>query len=191
MFCLPLTEDQFNKDNENLKKDFVREQLPIDKPEENRQKRLWEVYLQEVVRPYQNLKKQFSVYGFVFNESVTFSMFAELIQNYEVNILFSHCKTGTNEEIEFFDRLVPKDEFIDAIPLNYNKIIDLSVCMPENTAKDLKHKRRNAIVKSVDKPIDFLLWLYIYGLTFEIISDQQAPSFPEAFELTFNKLYSL
>lgn len=186
MFCLPLTEDQFNKDKENCSKDFVRVHLS----KENAYKQQWAGYYREVVLPYQKLKKQFEPYGFKFNESVTLSLFTELIKNYEVNILFSHCKADTDEEIEFFDRLVPIDEFVDAIPLEYNKIIDLSVCKPEQAAKKLRQSRKYAIVKSVNKPINLFVWLYIYALTFEIVFNNQAKSYPDAIEQTFFKLYS-
>lgn len=190
MFCLPLTEEQFNLDKENLSKHFVREHLPQNKPVESKQGKLWSVYNEEVVQPYLKLKKQFTCYGFSFNESVTFSNFLKLIDNSHVNILFSHCKTGNDEAIELFDRLVPKDEFINGIPLHYNKVIDLSVCKPKFTADELKVKRRDAIVKSVNKPISFMLWIYFYGLAFEIIYKQKAKYYSNAIEQTFSKIYS-
>lgn len=190
MFCLPLTEEQFNLDYENLSKHFVREHLLQNKPVESKQGKLWNVYNKEVVQPYLKLKRQFSGYGFSFNESVTFPNFLELIDHSHVNILFSHCKTGDDEAIELFDRLVPKDEFVNAIPLNYNNVLDLSVCKPEFTAEELKDKRRNAIVKSVSKSISFMLWLYFYGLAFEIIYKQKAEYYSNAIDQTFSKLYS-
>ena len=190
MFCLPLTKEQFNLDSENLSKHFVREHLPINKPIESKEGKLWNVYDEEVIQPYLKLKRQFSSYGFSFNESVTFSNFIKLIDNSHVNILFSHCKTGVDEAIELFDRLVPKDEFVNAIPLNYNKVLDLSVCKPEFTARELKDKRRDAIVKSVTKSISFMLWLYFYGLAFEIIYKQKAEYYSKAIDQTISKIYS-
>ena len=190
MFCLPLTKEQFNLDSENLSKHFVREHLPINKPIESKEGKLWNVYDEEVIQPYLKLKRQFSSYGFSFNESVTFSNFIKLIDNSHVNILFSHCKTGVDEAIELFDRLVPKDEFVNAIPLNYNKVLDLSVCKPEFTARELKDKRRDAIVKSVTKSISFMLWLYFYGLAFEIIYKQKAEYYTNAIDQTISKIYS-
>jgi hypothetical protein len=190
MFCLPLTKEQFNLDSENLSKHFVREHLPINKPIESKEGKLWNVYDEEVIQPYLKLKRQFSSYGFSFNESVTFSNFIKLIDNSHVNILFSHCKTGVDEAIELFDRLVPKDEFVNAIPLNYNKVLDLSVCKPEFTARELKDKRRDAIVKSVTKSISFMLWLYFYGLAFEIIYKQKAEYYSNAIDQTISKIYS-
>lgn len=190
MFCLPLTEEQFNLDKINLAKHFVREHLPTNKPIESKEGRLWNVYDEEVVQPYLKLKRQFSSYGFSFNESVTFSNFLELIDNSHVNILFTHCKTGDDEAIEFFDRLVPKDEFVNAIPFNYNKVIDLSVCKPEFTAKELKDKRRYAIVKSVNNPISFMFWLYFYGFAFEIIYKEKVEYYSNAIEQTLSKIYS-
>jgi len=190
MFCLPLTKEQFNLDSENLSKHFVREHLPINKPIESKEGKLWNVYDEEVIQPYLKLKRQFSSYGFSFNESVTFSNFIKLIDNSHVNILFSHCKTGVDEAIELFDRLVPKDEFVNAIPLNYNKVLDLSVCKPEFTARELKDKRRDEIVKSVTKSISFMLWLYFYGLAFEIIYKQKAEYYSNAIDQTISKIYS-
>lgn len=190
MCCLPLTEEQFKLDKENLFKHFVREHLPKNKPSEYKQGTLWNVYKEEVVNPYHKLKKQFCQFGFSFMELVTFDDFINSIELHHVNILFSHCKTGEKEAIEFYDKLVYQNEFIDSIPFNYNKVIDLSVCKPEHIALALKDQRRTAIVKSSNKPISFMYWLYFYGITFEIIYKQKVEYYSNALELSITKLNS-
>lgn len=185
MFCLPLTIEQFYSDLMNLSKDFVRELLSSYK--EDGVNYNWSNYFSNVIKPYQKLKKQFERYGFVFHESVTLENFKNIINNFHVNILFSHCKHDKNEAIEFFDRLVYKDEFVDSIPRTYNKVIDLSVCNPEQTALELKDKRRLAIVKSSNISIKINYWLYFYGILFDIINKRKVKFYSNALELAISQ----
>lgn len=190
LFCLPLSQAEFDSDNANSVKHFVREHLPLNKPTENKANELWEVYQNEVVKPYEKFKQQFSKFGFHFIESVTFDVFKNQLDKHTVLIIFSHCKTGKDEAIEFYDRLVKSNEFIAAIPLNYDKVLDLSVCNPTFTASELKTKRKMMVVKSSSKSISFIYWLYFYSITFEIIYKNKVNYYSNALEQTISKLFA-
>lgn len=188
MFCLPLNEAEFNSDKTNLKKHFVREQIPFDKPEVWKKEAVWDDYFKEVVVPYKKIKQQFADYGFSFKENVKFQDFSDCISSYKVNIVFSHCKIGENEAIEFFDRLVTAEELVESIPLTFNGTIDLSVCSPINTAALLKDKRRMAVVKSSDKTIGFIYWLYFYAIVFKVIKQGGVKFYSNALESAIEQL---
>lgn len=191
LFCLPLSNVEFQLDKQNSQKHFVREHLPINKPVENRDNKLWEVYQQEVVKPYKDFEKQFSKLGFHFIDSVTFDMFKNQLDKYKVMIIFSHCKTGTEEAIEFFDRLVETNEFVSAFPEDYNKVVDLSVCNPKVTANRLKMEREKMLVKSsIGKSISFIYWLYFYSVAFDVIYKNKVSSYSQVLEQTIKKLFT-
>ncbi len=190
MFCLPITQEQFRLDELNHSKHFVREHLPQNKPKEFEQGGLWAVYEREVVNPYLKLKTQFSRYGFSFVDSTSFQRFSETIKLFSVNILFSHCNTKNNDCIEFFDKMVIQKEFVESIPENFDKVIDLSVCNPQLLARQLKEQRRLAIVKSSNKSISLMHWLYFYGIVFEIILNEEIEFYSNAIELAITKIYT-
>jgi hypothetical protein len=190
IFCLPLNREAFEADNQNPAKHFVSIHLPEDKKSEFENGTLWEAYKEEVVQPYLRFKKQFSAYGFVFNENVTFNQFATLIHDYHVNIVFSHCRIGDPdiEAVEFNDKLVGIPSFLEAIPEHYDKTLDLSVCKPVHLAQALKQQRRRMVVKSASRSIGFVYWIYIYSVIFQIIHTQKIDYYSTAIEKAIFKI---
>lgn len=190
MFCLPLCREAFEEDIKNSAKHFVRVHLPGNKKHEYENGTLWEAYKAEVVQPYLQFKKQFSAYGFIINENVTFNQFATLIHDYQVNIVFSHCRIGDTdiEAVEFNDKLVGISSFLEAIPEFYDKTLDLSVCKPDHLAQALKQQRKRMVVKFSSKPIGFIFWIYIYSVIFQIIHTQKIDYYSTAFEKAIFKI---
>ena len=82
------------------------------------------------------------------------------------------------------------DEFIDSVPVKYDGVIDLSVCKPVEIASVLKDKRRMAVVKSSNKSISFIYWLYFYGVAFDIILKEKVHFYSNALELAISKITS-
>ena len=189
MFCLPLSESDFDSDRENSVKHFVREHLPVNKPKEFQTNTLWNIYQQEVLSPYKKFKEQFSKLGFNFLEAVSFDDFKNNFIKYHVCILFTHCTTGDYEAIEFYDRLVATDEFIDAIPNMCDKVIDLSVCNPKKIVDTIKIKRKMIVIRSSNKSISFMMWLYFYSILFEIIFKNEIQFYSNAFEQAISKIF--
>jgi hypothetical protein len=164
--------------------------LPENKKSEYENGTLWEAYKEEVVQPYLQFKKQFSAYGFVFNENVTFNQFASLIHEHQVNIVFSHCRVGDQdtEAVEFYDKLVGICSFLEAIPVHYDKTLDLSVCKPANLAQALKQQRKLMVVKSSSKSIGFVFWIYVYSVIFQIIHTKKIDYYSTAIEKAIFKI---
>lgn len=191
MFCFPITQEDFQKDKTNLKKDFIR----------NLKKgKSWKHYEEEISVPYLMFKKEFSRHGFVIHDYTTFDDFAKHINDYKINIVFSHCDTPIlknesggfydlkNQKVEFFDRLVGAQDFLDVVSDDYDNIIDLSVCKPIHIAQTLKLQRKNCIVKSSNKKLGISMWLYIYSRIFEAIRLGDAEDYSDVIETVILKI---
>lgn len=140
LFCLPLTESDFLSDAKNIDKHFVRVHL-LESAEIKPIGAIWENYHSQIVNPYLAFRNEFSKYGFHFSDRATLNRFAHSICNYDVNIIFGHCAKIDEEKLEFYDQLVNINQIIDVIPIDYNNVIDLSVCSPQTISMELKAKR--------------------------------------------------
>lgn len=191
MYCLPFNKEDFLKDYYSLEKDFVTSQMKLESYEALCPELVWLKFEEKVVNPYKKVKNFFSKYGFSFTENVTFPMFEKLILSNHVNILFSHTQRENNyERIEFHDKMRTSEEILEAIPINYDGVLDLSVCHPIITSNLILNNRRTAIVKNSNKVITLNWWIYFISITFEIILNKNVPFYSNALEMTVAKLYS-
>jgi hypothetical protein len=84
-------------------------------------------------------------------------------KEHSVVILFAHWKT---DSVEFADGLASIKDVIEAVPADYDGIIDLCVCHPEELALELRRARRDCVVKFSESTATPAFWLYFYVALF-------------------------
>jgi hypothetical protein len=80
--------------------------------------------------------------------------------------------------IEFRDGIHAVPELVAAIPLNLDRLLDLTVCNSVIPAAYIRNKRSKCIVAANRKPAELRTRLYLYGLQIRLL-DQEAKPYVE------------
>jgi hypothetical protein len=102
---------------------------------------------------------------------LTLEDFGRLFQDSsnKVVILFTHWKDNT---VEFFDGMATLDEIIKVIPNNFDGIVDLCVCHPENLAIKIRnHLPPTSLIRYTEVENTPYKWLYFYWAVFTILDE--------------------
>lgn len=157
-FGIPTCEDEFWEAREDSERDFVKNQI-------------WEKYNFQFVSHLRKIEPRLVKLGLKVVHKLTLQDFGELLRDSsnKVVILFSHWKEDT---VEFFDGMATEDEIINVIPSDFEGIVDLTVCHPQNLAIRIRnHLPPTSLVKYADIKNTPLIWLYFYWAVFTILSD--------------------
>lgn len=189
-FCLPLSRTDFDLTMTSDQFDFAKHFM-LSKEGSGRDN--YEFYYSEICKPYLQLKKIFSPYGFNFIDTTYYKQIPDLlITKSEVIILFSHCIGGGNidrESIEFGDGMCNWRKIIDIIPTDFSGLIDLAVCKPLVLAHQLKISRPQCLVKSSSRKIRLIFWIYFYSELFKNMLENEI-DYLDALEYTLTTLNS-
>src|SRR5437764_15417716 len=117
-FGIPTCEDEFGEAREDSKRDFVKNQI-------------WEKYDFQFVSHLRKIEPRFVKLGLKIVHKLTLQDFGKLFRDSsnKVVILFSHW---TDNTVEFFDGMATEDEIVSAIPREFDGIVDLTICHPNN-----------------------------------------------------------
>jgi hypothetical protein len=172
VFCfgLPTTKEAYEQEIREPKKDFV--QYFVNDRKNNRSPHDWEAYREHLVLPYKKLK-EFSTYGFEFEDDCTSTRFREIVgpRDVQLIIFFSHCiQNGTQEEcIEFFDRLAPSEDVFSWLPREVKRVYDFAVCNSLYLCNQAASTKKEYVIGTSQKPIKLGPWITIFSQTFTYI----------------------
>jgi hypothetical protein len=162
-FGIPLSEGDFKRDldrnDENFAKHFDRE---------------WTRYFEEVVHYFEMIRPRLIELGVTVRPRLTLDDFGALFkEQFEVIILFSHWDKKLNA-VEFYDGFVPYHAIIERVPVDFDRILDLSVCHPDPLVDALEVGRPQCLIRRAKRgkkviPRD---WLYFFLALFTHLKDQ-------------------
>jgi hypothetical protein len=166
-FGIPTTEETFRANLLNAEKDFAK-----------RFNGIWPRYQQQFIAHLTDAREEMKKAGLNVEYELTLKKFQMCFQEtkYRVIILFSHWK---QDHIEFADGLTGIDSIIEAVPVNFDGLIDLCVCHPKRLAIELRAQRPNCLVKFIDKRATPSFWLAFYSVLFRHLHSSQM-SYPNA-----------
>lgn len=152
-FGIPITDKAFRVSLNNANKDYS-----------NRFTQDRYTYSVKILEPFKNLVPVLKKTGVTVIEELTIEIFQSLFTKYDVIILFSHWREN---QIEFYEGMIPIEKIVDAIPPDYNGIIDFSVCHPKAISKLIRAKKLNCTTRySISKLEKPAYWLYFYSRLF-------------------------
>ena len=102
--------------------------------------------------------------------ALTMPTFSKLLAGkFSVVVLFSHFDC---DHVEFHDGFVSSQRVLDAVPLDFEGILDLCVCHPSSLVKKLDADRP-CLVKWTERPTAPAYWLMIYEALFTALQSQR------------------
>lgn len=158
-FGIPTCRHSFTKSLKNPKSDYV-----------NRYQRSWSYYNKKIVNPLNELMPTFDKAGLSIMHNLTLKKFRQLFNKYEVIILFSHWK---EDNIEFEEGLIPITNVVDAIPGDFEGVLDLSVCHPAKLGQLIREQKENCFAKYTNTKVDPpVLWFNLYSVLFQYLNNE-------------------
>jgi len=172
--AIPTSKDEFDEHRRTPRnRDFVRSCCP-----------LWGKYLNDVIEPFQEVIPQIRRWGVEVIPKVTLSDWeAAFGSRRRVVTLFAHF---TGESVEFYDGLVPIADVIRKVPSDFDGIVDLCMCLPEQLVKSLKAERPRCLVRFSNKPLTPSLWFYFYLVLYKVLVSENI-GYLDALEKTINQ----
>lgn len=167
-FAIPLNQEEFFDQFNAIDKDFVRNCCSS-----------WAKYKVEIADILQEMFSQFNALGVVTITHLTLEKLTPCFQQGKKH--FTLVAHWYNDTIEFFDRMVSCDEFVNAIPESFDGIIDLCVCTPEPLAALIKAKRPDCSVRYNETKTSITHWIHYYLILFRYISINNV-TYNQAFE---------
>ncbi len=157
-FGIPTSEDEFWVAREDSKRDFAKNLI-------------WQQYDFQFVSHLRKIERRLAKLGLRIVPQLTLQDFGKLFRDpsNKVVILFSHW---TNDAVEFFDGMATEEEIIRVIPCEFDGIVDLCVCHPDNLPIRIRnHLPPTALIKHIDVKATPIIWLYFYWAVFTILID--------------------
>jgi hypothetical protein len=157
LMAIPTSEAAFERDLWDEQKDFIRNQCPV-----------WRSY-ESIVRVYERARDRWQRQHVAVLEDVTLDIFRERLhaRARTITILFAHW---AQDAVEFADRIVPIAEVVDAVPADYDGLLDLSVCHPGPLASALSTARPRSLTKVSDLSVTPELWIGLYTVVFTLLA---------------------
>jgi hypothetical protein len=140
----------------------------------------WARYDNEFVDHLTTIEPMFRGLGVRVVHQLSLSRFGELLNTAEVFILFSHW---LDNRIELSDGLRDVIDVVNAVPSNYEKILDLCVCRSEPLVGALRAGRPKCLIRYVaEQSVIPRYWLFFFLVVFKYLNSRQA-SYLEAVEV--------
>lgn len=99
------------------------------------------------------------------SQAATFSKFkAAMDDRPPIVALLGHCRNG--EEIEFADGFKSLHDVVSAIPPNFEGVLDVSVCCPQDLVCIAKKRAGNAVIRTARAELNGREWLLFYVMLF-------------------------
>lgn len=139
----------------------------------------WGKYHKEIVSHLEEVEPYFKQLEVRVIHRLKLSDFKVLLESNpkRVIILFSHWK---EDSIEFFSGMASSDAIVNEVPLDFEGIIDLCVCHPNNLWIKLRNLLPpSALIKFTDVTNTPYKWLYFYWVVFTILDNSEV-SYSEA-----------
>ena len=173
VFGIPTTKAQFFDNFRNSEKDFVRHF-----------KGGWAQYYNQIVSNSDRILPVLSEFGVTVIQKIDPESFSKLFREsiYDVIILFSHWH---NDTIELSDHLYNISNIVDAIPYEFNGILDLCVCHPENLTILLRRDRPNCLTRYTQQKATPYIWLHFYLVLFKNLMEREL-TYLQALEITID-----
>ncbi len=150
-FGIPLLRDDFLKDLSNPNKNFARKFHGV-----------WEKYYEEIVCDFEMIKPRLSELGLALCPELTFEKFGSLFhEGFDVIILFSHWEY---DAIEFYDGFVNYKDIVEKVPESFDRVLDLTVCHPEQLVVALRRERPRCLIRSKTEKRKLIphYWLFFF-----------------------------
>ena len=138
----------------------------------------WPKYQHDIIIPIYKFEKLIRQLGIKVIHKLTYSSFGKIFKDEKIDvfILFSHWK---NKRIEFYNDFVPIDKIVNKIPNEFTGILDLCVCHPRELIKELRRKKPNCTLRSIDSihqkeaEVTPSVWLTFYLALFKILEEKE------------------
>ncbi|MBF0338912.1 MAG: hypothetical protein HQL05_13920 [Nitrospirae bacterium] len=178
-FSIPLDEESFAQNRKVIDREYTKINL-MDS---------WNWCYLKIAGIYERFEVDFQQLGVNVFYNVTFNCFKCLLERmeFDVIILFAHFRDNESElykpGIEFFDGFVTIPNIVDAVPYNFNGILDLTVCHPKKLVIKLKDKNLDYMIKAGFGGATPALWMRFYLVLFKYLYDKNT-TYIEALEET-------
>ena len=166
-FGIPTCEDEFWDAREDSRRNFVRDQI-------------WAKYDYQFVSHLRKIEPRLIRLGLRIVPKLTLQGFGQLFRDSsnKVVILFSHWIDNT---VEFFDGMATDHAIVSVIPSDFDGIVDLTVCHPDDLPIRIRnHLPPASLVKYTDVKNTPVIWLYFYWAVFTILSESHNPNIKDS-----------
>jgi hypothetical protein len=161
---VPLKKADFEKDLSSPVKEYARS-YPT-----------WSLYQKQLVEVVERLCPQYhDMYGANVEYDVSLERFGKIFNVFRrplVVVLFGHSYR-TGEGVEFFDGFASNHIIVDAIPVDFEGMMDLSVCNGELLALKIRNEREYCLARCSGNSITPDIWLHFFLLLFGILYEEE------------------
>lgn len=159
--ALPLTKVDFINDLDNENKDYARSRNEHFKQCYEKDA-LWEIDHLPFIQFYNKTKKELIGCGLNIIENFKIADLKE-IDKFDVTTFITHS-IKEKKQVEFYDGLFYDFEFVENMPTNYEKIIDLTICNSTFLIEIIKNKytKCNIIANENSANLEHRLALFKY-----------------------------
>ncbi len=150
---------------------------------------IWSKYESQVVSPYlKQLKKTYSTTGVKITEKANLNHWKQAVCHSELKvvILFSHF---SSDSVEFDDRMVKSTEIVNAVPQEFDGVLDLCVCHPVSLVEKIRVERPNCLSKFIDHTATPIIWMHFYAVLFQLLRQEEL-TYMQALEKTIFAFFS-
>jgi hypothetical protein len=164
--CMPASSEGWHREGrENMPiYDYIRGSL------------VWREYHSRFVRLLKELEPGLIDIGVTVLRYIESRHLRNLFYHYRVVILFAHWVDKHPEyplgAVEMDDGLVGVDEIVEAVPEEWDGVLDLCMCNPANLVAALLDARPRCHLKRLNINANPVLWLYFYGTLFAHLNDR-------------------
>lgn len=134
----------------------------------------WDKFGLEIIAPFQKVVPVVTKLGVNVRTDVTLAEFGQLVSNeqFDLVVLFAHWG---DDAVEFHDGFACVPDMIEHIPVNFDRILDLSVCHPDSLVLALRRDRPDSLVRHIGfrdeekqrKKVTPRLWMFFYLALFK------------------------
>jgi hypothetical protein len=126
----------------------------------------WLLYSRDVIAYTSRLLPEIEKLGVTVLYDVTLPTLNKLLSDssYRIFVLIAHWK---DDAVEFADGLENISAIVDAVPTDFDGILDLCVCHPVSLALKLRETRPNCVVRFTNAESTPALWLYYFLALFK------------------------
>lgn len=111
------------------------------------------------------LLQSLSEIGLRGSQAATFEKFKAAIDDHPpVIALLGHCRN--RQDVEFADGFKSLPDLVSAIPPDFDGVLDVSVCNPQDFVKMAKVRAPNAVIRTARAELDGREWLLFYVTLF-------------------------
>jgi len=181
--AIPLTRERFLADLKQPEiKDFVFQFRKVRGLERADPEFCWQVYETEEAALVAAVCDEVEHHGVKIANDVSLADLTKLLAQFSIVTLVAHSRFVDSETadlknplIEFSDGLVTTPELVQAIPIDFSGLLDLTVCNSVIPAAAIRESRPNCLIAGNRRPAELRSRMYLYGLAISLLAKEPQP----------------